>query len=199
MNLAYPIEDIAEIDGVTYELDMSYDNILRLFDLLKDDSLNDETKVNTGLKMLIDDDLMQYDIKTKAKIFTELFKSSIGIDEKESENVDIAGNPMPSMSESDKKTHDLVQDAEFIYASFMHTYHIDLYEQQGSMHWKKFKALLNGLDEKSIFSRIVGIRTAELPSGKGTEKERERMRRLKRKYALKEDDPYEEDEQDEYA
>ena len=96
--------------------------------------------------------------------------------------------PMPDISEDDKKAFDLAQDAEFIYASFMHTYQIDLFEQQGKLHWKKFKALLNGLSEDSIFSRVVGIRTAELPSGKGMQKERERLRKLKQKFALEEDD-----------
>src|SRR5690625_3825659 len=105
--------------------------------------------------------------------------------------VDLARNPMPKMTDDDEKAYDLVQDAEYIYASFMHTYHIDLFEQQGKLHWKKFKALLNGLGEDTIFSRIVGIRTADLPTGKGTSKERERLRKLKRKYALKEDDTLE--------
>jgi len=192
MNLAYPIEDTAEIDGVTYELDMSFDNILRLFDLIKDESINDVVKVETGLIMLINDNLEQYDIETKAQIFIDLFKSAIGSDDEEEQAVDLAGNPMPKITDNDKKIHDLVQDAEYIYASFMHTYRIDLFEMQGKLHWKKFKALMTGLDEGSIFSRVVGIREAELPTGKGTSKERERLRKLKRKYALKEDDTNEE-------
>src|SRR5690625_4004961 len=171
---------------------MSFDNILRLFDLIKDESIADDIKVHTGLLMLIDDDLKQYDIEIKAKIFIDLFKSAIGSDDEEEQAVDLAGNPMPKITDNDKKTHDLVQDAEYIYSSFMHTYNIDLFEQQGRLHWKKFKALLNGLGEDTIFSRIVGIRTAELPRGKGTSKERERLRKLKKKYALKEDDTHEE-------
>src|SRR5690625_2633398 len=192
MNLAYPIENTAEIDGVTYELDMSFGNILRLFDLIKDVSINDVTKVETGLLMLINDDLEQYDIETKAQIFIDLFKSAIGSDDEEEQAVDLAGNPMPKMTDDDEKAHDLVQDAEYIYASFMHTYNIDLFEQQGKLHWKKFKALLNGLGEDLIYSRSIGIRTADLSTGKGTSKERERLRKLKRKYALKEDDTHEE-------
>jgi len=194
MNLAYPITDTAEIEGVTYDLDMSFDNILRLFDLIRDESIADDIKVHTGLLMLIDDDLMQYDIETKAQIFIDLFKNAIGADEEKHQAVDLAGNPMPKMTDEDKKTHDLVQDAEYIYASFMHTYRIDLFEMQGKLHWKKFKALMTGLDEGSIFSRVVGIREAELPTGKGTSKERERLRKLKRKYALKEDDTLEKNE-----
>ncbi|MFA8439299.1 Gp15 family bacteriophage protein [Pueribacillus sp. YX66] len=187
MNLAYPIEDIAEIDGIKYKLDMSFDNILRLFDLIKDEKINDEEKINTGLMMLVNDELEQYDIETKEKIFIDLFKSAIGSEEEEHQTLDLEGNPMPDIPNDDKRAYDLVQDAEYIYASFMHTYQIDLYEQQGKLHWKKFKALLNGLSEDSIFSRIVGIRTAELPTGKGMQKERERLRKLKKQYALEDD------------
>src|SRR5699024_9743160 len=161
MNLAYPIIDVAEIDGATYEIDMSFDNILRLFDLLKDESLHDAGKVEVGLKMLIGNDLNEYDTETRAEIFVNLFKSAIGSGETVKENVDLDGNPMPSPTGSNKKAYDLTQDAEYVYASFMHTYKIDLFEQQGKLHWHKFAALLNGLDEGSIFSRIVGIRTAE--------------------------------------
>ena len=187
MNLAYPLVDTVEINGKTYELDMSFNNILILFDLLQDKTIDDATKVKKGLFLLIEDELEEYDIEERAKIFVEIFKNAVG-ESKKKQLVDLDGNPMPDINEDDKKAFDLAQDAEYIYASFMHTYGIDLFEQQGKLHWKKFKALLNGLSEDSIFSRVVGIRTAELPSGKGMQKERERLRKLKQKFALEEDD-----------
>lgn len=187
MNLAYPLDDTVEIDGNKYVLNMAFDNILRLFDLLKDKEIDDVTKIETGLLMLIDDKLEGYSIEEKAEIFSQLFVHAVGKPKKK-QLVDLDGNPMPQISEEDEKVFDFMQDAEYIYASFMHTYGIDLFEQQGKLHWKKFKALLNGLSEDSIFSRVVGIRTAELPSGKGMQKERERLRKLKQKFALEEDD-----------
>src|SRR5690625_2639940 len=187
LNLAYPIDDTVNINGTEYVVDMSFDNILRLFDLIEDKTIRDDFKVNTGLLMLINDPLEDYELQERTDIFIELVKSVIGSDAKESQPVDIDGNPMPVMPSDNKKAYDLAQDAEYIYASFMHTYKIDLFEQQGVLHWKKFKSLLNGLSEDSIFSRIVGIRTAELPSGKGMQKERERLRKLKKQYALEDD------------
>lgn len=187
LNLAYPITETVEINGEKYNLDMSFDNILRLFDLLEDKSLNDIEKVKTGLLMLIDNKLDDYEIQDKAKIFIEIFKSAIGA-EKEEQPVDLDGNPMPVVSQENKKVYDLVQDAEYIYASFMSDYNIDLFEAQGKLHWYKFKALLNGLTDKSKFMRVVEIRQAEMPKGKGMQKERERLRKLKEHYALKEDD-----------
>lgn len=187
LNLAYPIENKAIINGIEYELDMSFDNILRLFDLLENKSLNDIEKIETGLLMLIDNKLDDYDIQDKAKIFIEIFKSAIGA-EKEEQPVDLDGNPMPVASKENKKVYDLAQDAEYIYASFMSDYNIDLFEEQGKLHWHKFKALLNGLTDKSKFMRVVDIRQAEMPKGKGMQKEREQLRKLKEHYALKVDD-----------
>src|SRR5690625_2803685 len=186
MNLAYPLVDTVEINGNKYVLNMAFDNILRLFDLIKNKEIDDVTKIDTGLLMLIDDKLDDYSTEEKAEIFSQLFVHAVGKPKKK-QLVDLDGNPMPEISEEDEKVFDFAQDAEYIYASFMHTYGIDLFEQQGKLHWKKFKALLNGLGEDTIFSRIVGIRTAELPTGKGTSKERERLRKLKKKYALKDE------------
>lgn len=190
-DLAYPFDDSVEINGASYELDMSFDNVLRLFDLLEDKTINNYAKVETGLLMLINNSLDDYDPQEKANVFIELFKNVIGKGAEEVAPVDIDGNPMPAIPAEDKKAFDLAQDAEYIYASFMHCYQIDLFEAQGELHWNKFKALLNGLGEESIFSRVVSIRTAELPSGKGMQKERERLKKLKQKFSLKEDDNHE--------
>lgn len=189
MNLAYPLENTTEINGVTYEINWSFDNILRLLDLIKDKDLIDKDKVSIGLEMLISDPLEEYELKERADIFMQLFKSIVN-DGKEGthERVDLEGNPMPTTSEETEKTHDIAQDATYIYASFMHTYHMDLYEQQGKLDWRKFKSLLNGLDKESIFNRVIEIRTADYPKGKGTEKDREKLRKAKKQVALKEDD-----------
>lgn len=41
-----------------------------------------------------------------------------------------------------------------------------------------------GLPDTTIFRRVVNIRTEELPTGKGTEKQREELKKLKKIYAL---------------
>ena len=192
-DLAYPLDDTVEIDGKTYELNMAFDNILRLIDLLEDKEVDPITKINTGLEMLIDDTLDEYSIEKKDEIFYSLIKEIFKIDEEDIQPTDIDGNPMPRMPEDEKKTYDLKQDAEYIYASFMSDYGIDLFEQQGKLHWYKFKALLGGLTEGSKFLRVIEIRTMELPKGKGMEKERQRIKKLKEIYKLKDQDDAEDD------
>lgn len=182
-DLAYPLTDTVEIDGVTYELDLSFDNVLRLIDMLSDKELGDAAQIEIGLQMLIGVDL-DCAIQEKEKIFHELFQSTIGKEVEENMPVDIEGNPMPQQEE--ERVYSLKQDAEYIYASFMSDYGIDLFERQGQLHWDKFRALLAGLTDGSKFMRVIDIRISELPSGKGTSKQREQMKKLKEIYKLKE-------------
>lgn len=184
-DLAYPLDDTVEIDGKEYKLNLAFDNVLRLIDMLNDDELTDIAQIEIGLKMLIGTSLDDYTFEKKAEIFTKLFEETIGKEMKEKQPVDIEGNPMPHVQE--EKVYDLKQDAEYIYASFMQDYGIDLFEQQGKLHWDKFKALLVGLRNDTKFKQVIEIRQMELPSGKGTAKERERIKKLKEIYALEAD------------
>jgi len=184
MDLAYPITETAEINGVTYDIDLSFDNVLRLIDMLSDRELDDITQIELGLQMLLDTELA-CDIEEKEEIFYQIFKSTIGKDAEEKQPVDIEGNPMPVKKE--EKIYSLKQDAEHIYASFMSDYGLDLFEQQGKLHWDKFKALLAGLTDGSKFSRVIEIRTMDLPRGKGTAKQRRQIKKLKEHYKLKDE------------
>lgn len=61
---------------------------------------------------------------------------------------------------------DYVQDGEYIYASFMQAYGIDLTVTE--LHWWQFKALLTGLPKDSKMAEIIGYRTYK-KSGKKPE------------------------------
>ena len=76
------------------------------------------------------------------------------------------------------KAIDMVLDGDYITASFQQAYGIDL--TQGDMHWHRFKALLNGLPESTVLSRIMGYRTFER---KKVDREAEMMR-LREEWAL---------------
>jgi len=193
--LAYPLTESIEIDRETYPLNLAFDNVLRLFDLLGDDELDDVTQVDTALVMLLGVEL-DMNIEKKSRVLNEVFKQAIGLGEHVEENLDIAGNPMPKESINEERYYCLKQDAEYIYASFMADYRMDLKDQMGKLHWKKFQALLSGLNSNTIFQRIIEIRSADLPTGKGSGEERKRLIELKKRYALKgqeiEDDEKEE-------
>lgn len=72
-------------------------------------------------------------------------------------------------------------DAEYIFSSFMEQYNIDL--NKTHMHWWKFRALFEGLNENTQIVKIMGYRAIELGKIKDKE-EKARYKKLKKIYAL---------------
>jgi len=179
------LEDEIEIEGKIYPLDLAFDTVLRFFDLMDDETFFDHEKINIAFKMFVDTD-DEFDFNTKYRAVKTIVETFIIRDE--SNDSDDGG--------TSKQLYDLKQDAEYIYASFLQEYGIDLIDQQGKLRWEKFLALLSGLRDNTRFKEIVGIRAAELPRGKGMEEERKRLRKLKRIYALKKDQKTKEAELD---
>ncbi|WP_168371033.1 Gp15 family bacteriophage protein [Sporolactobacillus laevolacticus] len=176
MSLKQKLDDTITIDGVAYNLDLSFDNVLRWYDLMNDKSIDDIGKVEIAFDMFVVD--CETDIKIK------LYTVQRIIDEY------VVGKQEPNDGSAkppdQKQYYSFDKDAEFIFASFLQEYGIDLLDQQGIMRWEKFVALLNGMRDKTKFRQIIGIRAAELPTGNDeySVKERERLQELKQIYAL---------------
>lgn len=88
-------------------------------------------------------------------------------------------NVTPRKSPSSDRAVDMVWDGDYIVASFMQAYGIDLTTIE-YMHWHVFKALLYGLPENTVMAQIMGYRTYT-PSKK---KHEDIMRDQKRKWKL---------------
>lgn len=180
MKLTDRFEDMLTINDIECALDLSFDNILRIYELKDDDEVNDFEKIEFMFEMLVinheDIDLtLDQKVQTVEFIFSE-FITQESVQEKADES---------EQEEPQQKTYDLNKDADYIYASFFMDYGLDLIEQQGKLHWRKFVALLNGLSEKTPFMQVIQIRTMEIPkANKHNEKERQRIKKLKRIYAL---------------
>lgn len=58
---------------------------------------------------------------------------------------------------SEERVLDYLEDSEYIYASFMAVYGIDLCDVE--LHWWKFKALLLGLPDDSKIKQIMAMRS----------------------------------------
>ncbi|KYG30422.1 Gp15 family bacteriophage protein [Alkalihalobacillus trypoxylicola] len=182
-NLAYPLESHIFIDEKKFKVDMSFDNILRLYDLLDDPFISEEQQIEVGLEMLIGK-VSDLTIRKKAHVIKQIFDKLIHQGKRATveENVDIQGNPMPI--EKKGATFSLVEDASYIYASFFQDYGVNLFEQQGKLDWREFLALLDGLSEKTRIKEIIEIRTMDLPKGKGMEKQRQKILKMKEIYKL---------------
>ncbi|PEW74002.1 hypothetical protein CN449_15160 [Bacillus thuringiensis] len=172
-------------NGVRLELNLAFDNILLLFDLFEDESINEYLKTDIALNMLVVDkvDINKLDAERKSMLLLDILKDRLDIDlrllmkkkieEKEEEKA-------PTVP-----TVDFVVDAERIFSSFLFDYSIDLIEQQGKMQWNKFMALFRNLSSKSPMGQALHYRTCDIPpKDKTNAEERKRIKKMKEMYEL---------------
>jgi Bacteriophage Gp15 protein len=170
-------DDRFEYEGKVFHVDMSFDNILRLFEMFDDKSIPEWEKILWALEILIIeyDELREKPFEVQFELFKYVIKEFLEID-------------LDMPTEKQKKIMDYKKDAELIYASFFAVYKIDLFEMHGKLHWKKFQALLTHLPDDSKFKEVIGYRTMKIPSADKVNKEyRDHVLKMKRLYALEDE------------
>lgn len=159
ISLTNELEHSIVIGNRIVEVDFTFDVVLKWYELLEDDSINDIEKTLIGFRMFIGE-TSEYDeqevVEAMQSISTYLSQSAYGNFNDEEIEPEFEVEP-----ESPTKYYSYTKDAEAIYASFLFDYNIDLVDVQGVMHWDKFKALFNNLSDKSPFQRIVNIRQTD--------------------------------------
>lgn len=159
ISLTNELEHSIVIGNRIVEVDFTFDVVLKWYELLEDNSINDIEKTLIGFKMFIGK-ISEYDeqqiVEAMQSISAYLSQSAYGNFNDEEIDSELEVEP-----ELPTKYYSYTKDAEAIYASFLFDYNIDLVDVQGVMHWDKFKALFNNLSEKSPFQRIVNIRQTD--------------------------------------
>lgn len=184
MRLNDPLTTEIEFKGVTYPLDLSFDNVLDVLDVIGDKSLMVWEKLELALGLLVGDTNLRFD--EQAELWELILTNHIQLGKQQKTVYDLEGNPMPiATSKNNEKDIDLAQDAKYIYASFRQI-GINLFEEQGKLSWEEFQAILESLPDDAILPRIVQIRQWTPQKGESA-KEKERMRELQAKYALDEE------------
>lgn len=218
LDLSRKLTDKLVIDDKEYALDLSFDNILKMFEMMRDDDIPEYIKPHFAIRMLIskslagttreekaksfNNDFENYSIEEMSKVFKSVFEEHISLSDVEDNHVeyDLAGNPMKTTASDDTKQrapYDIRYDGDYIYSSFLQAYGIDLFDVQGKLHWRKFNALLSGLPEGTKLMEVIKIRKWKPQKGDSAEY-KEEMRRLQKDYALpneiiKEEEEYEEE------
>lgn len=153
------INDEITIDGLAYLINASFDNIIKVSELLSDNEASDTDRVYVGLALLLGTDLpyQELPIEQQHEALIEIIDRYLKT--KQTLHYDRLGNVIPTPTEEEQEVlFSLKHDSERIYSSFMATYHIDLFEVQGKLHWLKFRAMLHGLPSDSPFKQAVHIR-----------------------------------------
>nr|DAS09168.1 MAG TPA: hypothetical protein [Caudoviricetes sp.] len=197
LDLSRKLTDTLVIDDEEFPLNLSFDNVLRLFEMWRDEDVPEFVKPHFGIRILTGETLEDFTVEEMSEVFNEVFEEHISLSTVEDNHVeyDLAGNPMKTVESDGKQEqapYDIRYDGDYIYASFLQAYGIDLFDVQGELHWKKFNALLSGLPEGTKFMEVIKIRKWKPQKGDSAEY-KEEMRRLQKDYAL----PYEIIEEDE--
>lgn len=86
------------------------------------------------------------------------------------------------VSQTQKQIYSFEYDAEYIYSAFLSQYGIDL-QDIDNLHWWKFKAMFQGLNDENEIVKIMGYRAINLNEIKDKQ-QKAHYRKLKRLYKL---------------
>lgn len=198
-----PLKTPYVFGGRSFLIDMAFNNILTVFEILDDKELSEVDKAKLVLFILTDDEMFEDDsfMTTEEDIeFAEGFLESVFtnlIIDKNEEVVatDVLGNPLPTKAnEPKKKTFDFIHDANYIFASFMQAYQMNLYDYHDKLHWEVFIGLFNGLPAETIMMKIIDIREKPIPTGKNSKESAKELREAKARFKLPDVDDDDEEE-----
>ena len=160
------------IDGINVPFCSDHKSCIRAVSALVDDTAADEQ--DAAYKAL--------------NAFYAMVPETVQIDTLFSAMLDfLAGPPVPALpgqrgkcGENVAPMYSFLYDQQMIFAAFMQQYHIDLTEE--TLHWWKFKALLNNLMGNPM-AEVMCIRSAEETPDMDS-KERKRVRENRKRWAV---------------
>lgn len=153
----------------------AFDIVLEVRKLFQEKKLSEYDKVNQALEMLVEN-------RWVLRVFTPMEKMKL-LDEIIDKYVKV--KKRPQFKKLVVPILDFDEDGDYIYASFMQQYRIDLLEEQGRLPWKKFLFLFNGLSADTKIKQVMRIRDMEIPQFNGKNQKRiQEILELKSYYAL---------------
>lgn len=168
-----------EYEGLEINTDFRSSILFEL--LMQDNSLSPELKIKLSLKLYYKE--IPLDIKKALNGILWFYKCGKE-DKKTNKNV---------IQSKKKQIYSFEHDADYIYSAFLEQYSIDL--NNANIHWWKFRALFNGLNENVMFSKITGYRSMDTENIKDKEQQKY-YEKMKRMYALPDNRTIEEKESD---
>ena len=157
-----------------YRLDLAYDSVLNVQRMFREKLLDEADLLVEALKILgvAESEICKLSWSERSELFEQICMEKI------------ATRQRPRVGKQ-QKLFDFEDDGEYIYASFLQDYGVDLIDQQGKLTWQRFIALFQGLSDKTKIKEVMRIRGMELPAPNRTnQKEVQNLTELKAYYAL---------------
>lgn len=173
--LSEPFRTTVTYRGRIYQTRPAFNVVLAVQRLYRAESLTDDEKCLLALRNLTT--LSRFTLASRSLpwcygLMDEIYRSQISLPER-------------STGTKRERVLDFELDGEYIYASFLQDYGMDLIREQGRLHWKKFIWLFQGLSEGTKIKEVMRIRGMEEPKpNKYNQKEIQMIRELKSYYAL---------------
>lgn len=164
-------KNIVDYRGLSVEIDLSFDAVLRCLELQKDKLFSDVEKL-VGVFYILVPEHKKYEEILDTKDIANIVKTAFEIVSKD--NIDYEAEEVMNFNE----------DAERIYSSFLKDYNINLIEEQGKLSWKEFITLLSNLSEDTPLMKAVYFRTVELPTGRENAEKRKYLAQMKKTFEL---------------
>lgn len=181
-----PLNDYVTINDEEHPIYMAFDNVMSALETFDDKKLSEADRLYIFLGIMLhdyDQELIStLDFETQIDVGKQII-DQINSEPIENQPVDLEGNPMPQPKRDGEQLVSFLFDAKYIYAAFMQAYGIDLIEQQGSLHWAKFSALINALPDNTLMRQIIDIRKTNLSEIKDKD-EKKRIKKLKQQFSL---------------
>ena len=169
MDLHIPLPWSVMLDsGRRIKLYASFDRVLAFLDVLQSKSMMEEDTEETALFLLFGDQNLT------SRETSEALKKAQDILFEQKKSDDCGPRVM-----------DFHQDAALILAAFRQAYGIDLYHEQGRLHWLEFLALLSGIPQNTRLSEVMEIRACKVPpAAKNNHEQVRALMKAKAKYAI---------------
>ena len=181
----YP--EYVKVDDKLYKINTDFRTAIKCNEIAQDDNISDVERALAIIYTLFGEEAI--DAPSHYEKLLKQAKKYLSCGNEE----DINNQEEPDM--------DFIEDMDYIEASFMSDYHIDL--ENTKMHWWKFYKLINGLSNSEmgnccVLNRIRNLRNFDMKDIKDP-KEREKIIKAKKQVALKKNKKVATKEQEERA
>lgn len=163
-----------EFNGEVYPLDLAYDTVLNVQRMFRERLLSDSDMLIEALEIfgINEKSISRMTWADRSSLLNAIFEEKVKT------------RTRPQIGKS-RVLFDFEEDGEYIYASFMQDYGIDLIEQQGKLPWRRFIALFESLSSNTKIKEVMKYRGMELPAPNGkNNKEIQDLMEIKSYYAL---------------
>ena len=160
------------INGVEYPIRSNFRTMIRLEELLQDPDVDEQDRVWLALRLFYPEIPEDTDKAVDQLLWFYRCDKQENLYQKKARKRKVKRTD---------RIYDFQYDDDYIYAAFMSQYHLDLHEVE-YLHWWKFRAMFNSLNDDTQFVKIMEYRAVELD--KVPKEKRAFYKRMKQLYAL---------------